>query len=205
MQYRELQTALKNLRNAGYDVNVKLTSSYEILQAEYDRLTSQPVVEPVVEMTAEQFNGWVGLPTEAVAIATQDNQEQPSLPVEQPQAAIANIAVVVPMVEPSPELEVKPLGSTVNQPTKQLEDTPCKPIRVKTNSYWVDGSELGQKLDPTQVQALRNVEDGVRWLKKWTRNLQAFAEGFTEAGQITQPKRSPKAIALDRYRSPQVA
>jgi len=208
MQYRELQAALKNLRHAGYAVQVKLNTSYEILQVEYDRLTSQPVVEPMVEMTAEQFNGWMGLPTDNLAIATQDSPVQPLLAIVNIAPEVTDgipdqIAVVVPTVEP--KLEVKPSSSADKQPTKQLEAIPCKPLRMPTNSYWVDGSELSQHLESTQVQALRNAQDGVRWLKKWARNIQAFAEGFIEGGQVKQPQRSPQVIALDRYRYPQVA
>lgn len=40
MTYRELQKALKQLRDSGLDVACKLNSSKQILEAEYDRLTA---------------------------------------------------------------------------------------------------------------------------------------------------------------------
>jgi len=38
MSYKELQTALKNLRQSGVTVNVKLNATKAVLQAEYDRI-----------------------------------------------------------------------------------------------------------------------------------------------------------------------
>jgi len=254
MQYRELQAALKNLRHAGYDIQVKLTSSYEILQVEYDRLTSQPVVEPMVEMTAEQFNGWMGLPTDNLAIATQDNPEQPTLALNhepKPRGNATNLrqnegsterqdskSLVQQEFESMPPnsccisksqqpnlvfakrsyerleasqdkdfcIRLEPREYLHKQPQHNPEVLSHKEISIPPiTSYWIDGSELSQHLESTQVQALRNAQDGVRWLKKWARNIQAFAEGFIEGGQVKQPQRSPQDIALDRYRYPQVA
>lgn len=39
--YKQLQAKLKDLRTNGYDVQVKLNSKLEVLQAEFDRLTSE--------------------------------------------------------------------------------------------------------------------------------------------------------------------
>lgn len=41
LTYKELQAKLKDLRANGYDIQVKLNSKQEILQAEFDRLTSE--------------------------------------------------------------------------------------------------------------------------------------------------------------------
>lgn len=38
--YRELQAVLKSARAQGFDVDVKLNSKYDVLEAEYDRLTN---------------------------------------------------------------------------------------------------------------------------------------------------------------------
>lgn len=303
------------MRNAGYDVQVKLNTSYEILQAEYDRLTAI-AIESAPQMTADEFNTWVGLPTDNVAIANQGGnnpatkQPQKRLEVlasqdltpqhtlarskadpepreciwlnignirqnegstEQPNSEVftdqgfrfiqANTRSCIAInlssyyaKQPYERLEAaqdkdfcimaKPRVNIHKQPSEVLETTqgeslaiPISPkleprlnsvnqrqnkgysdqqnsedltrqafesIRLKS-SYWIDRSALGQKLEATQVQALRNAEDGVRWLKKWASNLQAFAEGFAEGGQVKQLSRSPQVIALDRYRYPQAA
>ena len=45
MSYKELQTALKNLRNSGVQLQVKLNATKVALQAEYDRLTGNETQE----------------------------------------------------------------------------------------------------------------------------------------------------------------
>ena len=60
MTYRELQTALKNLRNAGYDIQVKLNASFDTLQAEHNRLSviaSQDSIEQPHFSAADRARG----------------------------------------------------------------------------------------------------------------------------------------------------
>ena len=40
MNYRQIQSALKELKVAGADVQVKLNASFDTLEAEYNRLTA---------------------------------------------------------------------------------------------------------------------------------------------------------------------
>jgi hypothetical protein len=55
MKYNELQATLKQMREDGHDVTVPLNAKKDILQAEYERLTTeqQPTEEPTLE---ELFN-----------------------------------------------------------------------------------------------------------------------------------------------------
>ena len=50
MTYRELQSALKSLRNDGADVQVKLNAKKAILQTEYDRLSAPKDIKDVHEL-----------------------------------------------------------------------------------------------------------------------------------------------------------
>ncbi len=146
MTYRELQTALKNLRNVGYDVQVKLTASFDTLQAEYNRLTA---ISPVQTDSIP------------IAIASQQLEE----PTEQA------------------SLSSESLTTTNKQPSNSLQGCQgySKDIGLSAKaSYWIDGTELGQKLSPTQAQALRNLEDGFKWLVKLPDRLKAFEQGFRE-------------------------
>ena len=61
MTYKELQSALKDIRSTGIELNCKLNAKKEILQAEYDRLTLVNKEEEIVDdfgyedMTVEQL------------------------------------------------------------------------------------------------------------------------------------------------------
>lgn len=53
MSYKELQSALKTLRNNGYKLNVKLNATKVALQAEYERIMgAQPKQEPAQDELA---------------------------------------------------------------------------------------------------------------------------------------------------------
>ena len=52
MTYRELQTALKTIRNNGTQINCKLNAKKEILQSEYNRVTAPKTVETKVKTVA---------------------------------------------------------------------------------------------------------------------------------------------------------
>ena len=60
--------------------------------------------------------------------------------------------------------------------------------------------------DPTQQQALENLEDGIRWLVRLPANIIAFYQGFCEGWQDAKGRRShkprdvAKVIQLDRHR-----
>lgn len=41
--YREIQTLLKQAREKGFEVSVKLNAKYEILEAEYNRLLNSSI------------------------------------------------------------------------------------------------------------------------------------------------------------------
>lgn len=57
MNYKQLQSALKSLRNSGITVNVKLNAKATVLQAEYNRIMATPAAEPaVVEPTVDYSN-----------------------------------------------------------------------------------------------------------------------------------------------------
>ena len=219
MTYRELQTALKNLRNAGYDIQVKLTASFDTLQAEYNRLTAI-AAEPVVEMTADEFNEWVGLPADVVEVPDWQkeaiaNQHDLEIEVESETSPMVDLtysnslpkneacshqensqSVVVQEFQAIlVDYEVKTVDSICNlqddkgsnklnegkQLSKPLEALPDKEKQIQANStYWIDGTELGQNLNHTQAQALRNLEDGINWLVKLPGRLKAFESGFRE-------------------------
>ena len=212
MTYRELQAALKAFRSQGLDVKVKLSVSFDTLQAEYNRLTAI-AAEPVVEMTADEFNEWVGLPTDVVevpdwqkeAIANQHDVEMgvesetgsmvdPTysniLPKNEPYSHQENNQSVVGQefqfipVEPRVYLHDLPQnkGSSDSQKSQVLIEQGVKFICINrpASSYWIDGTELGQNLNHTQAQALRNLEDGINWLVKLPGRLKAFESGFRE-------------------------
>lgn len=224
MTYRELQTALKNLRNAGYAVQVKLNASFDTLQAEYNRLTaiaSQDSLEqpqPQQVMTTDQFNEWVGLPykqtSEPVVDITLENTDEATQAIALEQADSTPMLIISQQLEePTEKVSAtsEPIENVGKQPSKQLEALQGKglyitpePItatnkqpsnstqdlqghsRVKDvglsakSSYWIDGTELGQNLNHTPAQALRNLEDGINWLKKLPARLKAFEQGFRE-------------------------
>lgn len=316
MTYRELQTALKNLRNAGYDISVKLTASYEILLAEYNRLTAittqQPSCgnEPTTKQPSEQLEV---TPDEDINLQLGGNIKEPTAnpsqqleelrAIAQPHEGICFLASENPLtlynkqlttvasqqLKPinvstpklTPKLtqktlkaiwdkQLKPLASsqtktnpeqlTLSQgkaepaprgylhdqrhsggysdrqtskslvqqgfrsmmvklrdniqayPLKTLQNNPevlsYKDINIRPiSSYWIDSTQLGQKLDSTQVQALRNLEDGLRWVKRVYISFKALAEGFAEGGakRSHRPRDKAKVIQLDQTRSLQVA
>ena len=63
MNYRQLQSALKEARNNGFALTVKLNAKKEVLQAEYNRFSEETstekeadaVKEPEVQQEASQF------------------------------------------------------------------------------------------------------------------------------------------------------
>lgn len=207
MTYRELQTALKNLRNAGYGVQVKLTASFDTLQAEYNRLTAI-AVEPVQEMTVNNFNTCVGVPADVVevpdwqkeAIANQHDIEieaesgtspmvnltySNSLPKNEACSHQENSKSVVEQEFQS--IPVEPRGQYQQTDFDSLESLDGGALAItkaivpsQQSSYWIDGTELGQNLNHTQAQALRNLEDGINWLVKLPGRLKAFESGFRE-------------------------
>ncbi len=52
MSYKSLQTALKELRTQGIEINCKLNATKEVLQAEYDRLTTIAIESVITESVA---------------------------------------------------------------------------------------------------------------------------------------------------------
>ena len=256
MTYRELQTALKNLRNAGYDIQVKLTASFDTLQAEYNRLTAI-AAEPIVEMTADEFNEWVGLPADVVevpdwqkeAIANQHDvemgvesetgsmvdltystnlpknelyshqennqsvveQEFQFIPVE-PRANTdkQHLGTLQALQDADIHIRLEPITNTNKQPLNTTQSyqrhDQVKDVGLRVNStYWIDGTELGQNLNHTQAQALRNLEDGINWLVKLPGRLKAFESGFREGLKKvdrlrqTQPSQ-PQVISIHSKR-----
>lgn len=289
MTYRELQTALKNLRNAGYDIQVKLNASLEALKAEYERLTAiqdQPTFQQQIELEAEpktsskvnltypnnlpknepyshqknsqscvekgfeyiqseprgqyaqtDFDSLESLHGRTLAITVNDSPEQPEqamttnqfnewvgLPYESSLEPVVDITLehtqelAISAIAPEPEEsreKVSPPSEPIDNynklPSKQHEalqgnslyitSEPITPVtkqpsnspqdcqgydhvkdvglRAKS-SYWIDGTELGQNLNHTQAQALRNLEDGINWLVKLPGRLKAFESGFRE-------------------------
>lgn len=241
MNYRQIQSALKELKAAGADVQVKLNASFDTLEAEYNRLTAiatpvspeQPQVQPSQQpeqpqvaqiMTADEFNAWVGLPTDAIAEprvmveakAEPEVQTEPEPSLEatevtsyQPQEVPeTSVEVALDALEQAPETSSKVDPVVTPQPTtEQIVVLPLAtmtapaPRQLPGASYWIDGTELGQRLDPTQVQALRNLEDGLDWLGRWHGNLRAFAKGFREgwrqAGKRQIAPDQPKVVPLN--------
>jgi hypothetical protein len=59
MTYIELQKTLREFRDNGTELSVKLNATKEALQAEYDRLTAAIVTEPEEELVIESFPGVV--------------------------------------------------------------------------------------------------------------------------------------------------
>ncbi len=61
MNYKELQTELKDLRNNGFELQVKLNSKKEVLEAELVRLQGlQETVQELVKELAQELDVWVG-------------------------------------------------------------------------------------------------------------------------------------------------
>jgi len=167
MTRTQLQTALKTLRNDGYDVQIKLNAKTEVLQTEYDRLTvkSEAATEAVV---LEPLEGQVSELTCDVC-----NYQFSLLPAKADQVDLAE------SLEPS----------TMATPS----------LCPEVASYWVDGK--GVSLESTQVQALRNLEEGLRWIGKTSEGLRSFSQGFMEG--LKKAKGKPeglKAIPLGRIR-----
>lgn len=219
MTYRELQTALKAFRSQGLDVQVKLTASFDTLQAEYNRLSAISV-EPVQEMTINNFNAWVGLPADVVEVPDWQkeaiaNQHDVEMGVESETGSMVDptYSNILPKNElyshqennqsvaeqefesitVEPEVKVADTISNLQenngsngldigkQLSKPLEALSYKEKQISANStYWIDGTELGQNLNHTQAQALRNLEDGINWLVKLPGRLKAFELGFRE-------------------------
>ena len=189
MTYRELQTALKNLRNAGYDIQVKLNASLEALKAEYERLTAI--------QDQSTFQQQIELEVEPETSSKVDLTYPSNLPKNEPYSHQENNQSVVEQGFESilVDYEVKTVDSICNlqddkgsnklnegkQLSKPLEALPYKEKQIEANStYWIDGTELGQNLNHTQAQALRNLEDGINWLVKLPGRLKAFESGFRE-------------------------
>lgn len=199
--YRELQAALKTLRNEGYNIQVKLNASFETLQAGYNRLT-QANLEPTIEMTTEEFNEWVGFPTDSLAIKAELKPRVNIGNLQQNEgfSSRQNSETFTKQRFKSIELNIGSNPRTTQPETRQYYNkqpfqaqkathNACisKVLNIPAKSiYWVDGSELGQKLDSTQVQALRNLQNGLRLAKAFCRRLKAFAEGFAEAEAKTR-------------------
>ena len=197
MTRNQLQTALKELRNQGADVQIKLNAKTELLQTEYDRLMAKEQSSEPVIMTAEDFNAWVGLPTDTIQPTAmpeaqeQENAEDPGLSLYATCELTCDICngqlCSLPLVDP--ELQAS---------------TP-------ETAYWVDGTELGLCLEATQAQAMRNLQDGLSWVRGMYRNLKAFGQGFKEG--LKQPALKSQAdpklaevVLLDRSRRlPKVA
>lgn len=276
MTYRELQTALKNLRNAGYDVQVKLNASFDTLQAEYNRLiaiASQDSLEqpqPQQVMTTDSFNKWVGLPyKQTTQQPSCENERATKQPLEQlevppdgnitlqlggniwqtskqlhnsPRALIheeigrlalvrSRVDLAYPTNLPKNELynhqensqsfveqefkaiQVEPREQYPQTAFESPESLPRNTLAISPNDspnipYWIDGSQLGQNLEYTLAQALRNLEDGINWLKRLPARLKAFEQGFRE-GLRDIPTRQqaslkqPHVIPIERsYRPP---
>lgn len=171
MNYKELQNALKNLRSNGSDVQVKLNAKLEVLQAEYDRLTTDPETLTTVEpITADEFNEVASFPT--------GDAEYVSIAYETYEAHAVELAQEVAASEGLTEV------------SSSLETIQTETLAP---SYWIDGSELSEHLESTQVQAIRNLQDGWRSLKQLGRNLQSFKKGFDEGLIQLEATRAAKA------------
>lgn len=277
MTYRELQTVLKNLRNAGYAISVKLTASYEILLAEYNRLTAittqQPSCgnEPATKQPPEQLEvppdgditlqlgGNIKEPTENPSQQLEESRAIAQVELSSCKQADNNPSAQPTLsqgkAEPEPRGRIRLNNGCLRQnevykaqqnseslvqqrfrlfqansdskdsyASKPLDNSLKVPLHKETarlpeprgylhnqrqnegysdeqnsqslvqqelkficinhpvNPYWIDGTQLGQKLDPTQVQALRNLEDGLKWVKRVYIGFKALAEGFAECG-----------------------
>ena len=84
MSYKELQQALKELRNQGIKVNVKLNSTKVALQAEYDRLTSETKVDELQMLRDELAAAKQTIAQQAARIQELEQQQQPQAE-QQPQ------------------------------------------------------------------------------------------------------------------------
>lgn len=259
MTYRELQTALKNLRNAGYDVQVKLNASFDTLQTEYNRLSAitslscTNTVEPNLETTfgevqavSEQIE--VEFETKhRVELAIQGNlpQNDPcsdrqhsqstveqgfhSIPVESETKYRVEVVYLHKLSKNKTFSDLQNSENFLQQGFQLIRSTldhnidktgfespeslqsstlEIAPDDSPNSPYWIDGSQLGQNLESTQVQALRNLEDGINWLKKLPARLKAFEQGFRE-GLRDVPIRQqaslkqPHVIPIERsYRPP---
>lgn len=183
--YKELQNALKNLKNAGYDVQVKLNSKLEILKAEYDRLTTVPESLRAPEtITAQEFNEMVGFPTEALVSSYFGKATlEPLEPIQ------TKTLVILPVNLPSDDLEQL---ETIQVIGLAISNSPSFP--KPTQGYWIDGSEISSHLESTQQQAIRNLQDGWRSLKNFGRNLKSFKTGFDEGLRLAEAAKASKSV-----------
>lgn len=219
MNYKEYQNALKNLRNTGYDVLVKLNSKLEILKAEYDRLTIIP--EPLRQLeplTATQFNEMVGFPTEPLVVIQSVNSTSEDLEqletIQVIGLAICDNNSSLEALEPLGAIQDETLAiaetNTTLEPTEVIENRPKAPDskgfshpkvcqEVLHQPETIQAKALGifqlsiSNLEPTQQQAIRNLQDGWRSLKNLGRNLKAFKTGFDEGLRLAEAAKKSKA------------
>jgi type I site-specific restriction endonuclease len=213
MTYRELQAALKAFRSQGLDVQVKLTASFDTLQAEYNRLSAiaQPASpEPPQEPPSQQPQQ----PQEQMVVEPETSSKvdltySTNLPKNEPYSHQENSQSFVEQefesITVEPEVKVADTISNLQenngsnglnigkQLSKPLEALPDKEKQIQARStYWIDGTELGQNLNHTQAQALRNLEDGINWLRSLAGKLKAFESGFREGWQNTPVKQQAR-------------
>ncbi len=188
MNYKDYQNALKNLRNDGYDVQVKLNSKLEVLKVEYDRLMTVPEhLQQLEPLTADEFNEMVyGIsPVEAIATPSETSKSL------EPLQAIAETNIALKPVE-------------VLEPLQANDETY---FAKSTKDYWIDRTGVSSQLEITQVQAFRNLQDGWRSLKQLGRNLQSFKKGFDDRLKQLEASKKPKTnnVVQMPLRMPQAA
>lgn len=215
--YKELQTALKNLKNNGFDVQVKLNAKQEVLQTEYDRLMTIP--EPLQQhepLTTQEFNEMVGFTSYPASDASENlgtmlaetletsvvnmTSEASEALVTKPTAAEAPSPLETIQTETlAPQLSLLPAPKNDNR-LLQAPNSALERSKVANHpGYWIDGTELGDRLEATQTQAIRNLQDGWRSLKQLGKNLQSFKKGFDEGLRQVEAKKAAKPKMPEKH------
>lgn len=172
MTRRELQIALGQLREQGFCIEIKLTASTEALQAEFDRLTASTTSELTYSSEARLETTKAIALEQPVAIALEDEPLVFSESVTEPKTA----AAIATETTPEP-----------NTPENSQKPYKINTFRGNLYSYLSD-----IPTDTTQQQALKNLEDGIRWLARLPANIKAFYQGFYEGWQDAKDRRSHK-------------
>jgi len=178
MSYKELQTALKTLRNQGLvDKSFRLNQRADVLQAEYDRVMAgqqEPQPEAVDELAAAkariaELEAEVAIHKETIATMAR-LLKQPAAPVEETQA--------------EPEV-AEPTSETVTTEDEQVRQV------IEANNNYASFEKIGQalNLEPKQLHTM----------------LQALEErGLVELSAVAEPQEH-SVDAVTKWSIPQFA